>query len=126
MYTLTYDYYKQNYGGILLDEDTFTPIMTKAVILVDNIVFNRLSTLDKSKICEFLLTRINFCICEVCDKISKYTQDGAITDGVKSSETVGNWSVSFSTDSLPSSVLSSIKKTVDSYLGGSYLTCAWC
>lgn len=126
MYRVSYDYYSREYGGINISEADFGIISRKASLIVDNITFNRLSKVDFGNLAEDMTDRINMCLCEVCDKIQASNEDGFLVDSVKSSESLANWSVSYDSKSVPSSVLKSFKNSVDMYLGGSFLTCAWC
>ena len=44
---------------------------------------------------------------------------------VKSSESVGKWSVGYNSSSLPKSVYSDYKSTISMYLSGTNLTTMW-
>lgn len=125
MYTVTYEYYTETYGGKSLSEDDFPFVMRKASMIVDNMTFGRLGSLNIDNVDDNLKDKINTCLCEVADKISANSEDGVVNDGIKSSESVANWSVSFATSSLPKSVMGSLKSSVNLYLGGTFLTCMW-
>lgn len=125
MYKVDFQYYKNAFGGNL-SEDEFKRLSRKAVIFVDNLTFGRLSKLDVSKMDEDLKEKVNMCICEVVEKINSNSEDGVLADGVKTSESVENWSVTYAQNSVSSSLLTSFKSTVEMYLGGTYLLCAWC
>ena len=114
MITIDYTYYKNTYGGFL-DEATFNKFVQRAYMS------------DESNYSEFQLSKIKTCVCAVTDKLNAVTGvDGTFSSGVTESETVGPWSVKYSTKSLPSSVYASLKELIFSYLSTTNLMVAWC
>lgn len=120
MITVDYNYYNNYYKGTL-SENEFDKEVNIAYIVADNLTFNRLNNLSDTSIDELTLNKIKMCICTLCDRLS----DENIGVGLKSSESVGSWAVSYAADTIPKSVLSSLNSVVNFYLGGTELTCSW-
>ena len=79
-----YDFYTYDYGGTLVPLNLFEKFKTKAFYYLKQIIFNR--RIDT----EFNI-KVKLALCEMIDKLYKFENDG----GVKTSESVGNHSVSF-------------------------------
>jgi hypothetical protein len=126
MITIDYTYYKNTYGGFL-DEATFNKFVQRAYMTIDSFCFGNYEKSDESNYSEFQLSKIKTCVCAVTDKLNAVTGvDGTFSSGVTESETVGPWSVKYSTKSLPSSVYASLKELIFSYLSTTNLMVAWC
>lgn len=125
MINVTYEYYRDTYKGKLIPQDEFDVIARKAGYLLDAMTFGRLKNASSSFLTEDIIARVSDCLCEIADKLQMNTEDGVISEGVKTSETVANWSQSYLSASLPKSLKANIKASVDMYLGGTFLTCAW-
>ncbi len=76
-----YTYYRDTFGGEL-DKQTFKKLSAKSSAYIDKITFGRASEHADDE-------RVKRCCCELCDSLS------AISDGVKQSESVGSWSVTY-------------------------------
>lgn len=76
-----YTYYRDTFGGEL-DKQMFKKLSAKASAYIDKITFGRASEHADDE-------RVKRCCCELCDSLS------AISDGVKQSESVGSWSVTY-------------------------------
>ena len=75
-----YEFYKSTGGG--LDERSFQNLAAKSSAYIDKITFGRASEHADDE-------RVKRCCCNLCDSLS------AISDGVKQSESVGSWSVTY-------------------------------
>lgn len=125
MITVTYDYYKSSYDGVL-NEESFNKYLKRAIVKLDSLTFCRVSKLNDSAD-EYLVNCVKDCLCALVDKINSNTnEDGVEIDSVKSSETVGPWTVSYNTNSKNTiSVERQYKNIVNNYLGNTNLLCKW-
>ncbi len=89
---VTYDYYKDTYGGTAVPSSSFTPIVIKASAFIDYITFNRIKEL------ETIPEEVQFATCAVIDSMRKMEIEG----GIKVSESTGNHSVSYVVDNMAS------------------------
>lgn len=129
MYQVSYEYYSSSYGGETISEEEFKGVSRKAGYIVDSMTFNRFSKLNADELSEDMLERVNDCLCAVADMVYNNSENGVMETRAVASESVANWSVSYGSSGSSgsgSSVMSGIKSLVDMYLGGTYLTCAWC
>lgn len=76
-----YTYYRGVYGGGL-DKQTFKCLAAKSSAYIDRLTLGRASEHADDE-------RVKRCCCELCDSLS------AISGGVKQSESVGSWSVTY-------------------------------
>ena len=76
-----YTYYRDTFGGSL-DKQTFKNLAAKASAYIDRITFGRASEHADDD-------RVKRCCCELVDMLS------SVSDGVKQSESVGSWSVTY-------------------------------
>ncbi len=120
MITVDYTYYKDEFHG-KLSEDDFNRLVNLGYVTIDNFTFGRFQNLTESDLNEFTIMKVKSCICAVCDRL----ESDSIGVGLKSSESVGSWSVNYASDTLPKSVMSSLHSVVNFYLGGTPLTCSW-
>jgi len=126
MITVDYNYYKNTYGGSL-DENTFNKFIQQSYMTIDSFCFGRYENSKESDYSEFQLSKIKYCVCAITDKLNGLTgADGQLAVGVTESETVGPWSKTYSTKSLPSSVTASLRETIMLYLSSTQLVVAWC
>lgn len=82
-----YSYYKETYGGTSVPSNSFKSLSLRASYFINNL------TQGRAKKLEILTDEIKMATCSVIDKMYKVEADG----GVKTSETVGNHSVSYAT-----------------------------
>lgn len=120
MITVDYNYYKDEFHG-KLSEDDFNRLVNLGYVTIDNFTFGRFQNLTEDSVNEFTLMKIKSCICAICDRLDS----DSIGVGLKSSESVGSWSVNYASDTLPKSVMSGLHSVVNFYLGGTPLTCSW-
>ena len=120
MVTVDYNYYKDEFHGNL-SEDDFNRLVNLGYTAVDNFTFGRFQNLTEDDVDEFTLMKIKSCVCAVCDRL----ESDSIGVGLKSSESVGSWSVNYALDTIPRSVMSSLRSVINFYLGGTPFTCSW-
>lgn len=125
MISVDFDYYKNEYGGII-DEATFNKALRQATIIVDSYCFNRLQDASDSDFNSFELMKIKDCLCSVSEIIvSNIDENGVLQSSRKASETVGPWSVHYSESSGYSTTTAEIFAKVKLYLSGLSLVCSW-
>lgn len=122
MVDVTYDFYKDVYGGIL-NEDNFSKSLLKATRLVSNRTNNKIDTIVDADENQNLVNDIKFCICNVVDKVQYYnTNNGKVI----ASQSSGKISESYVVDSLKSSAESDIADVIKSWLSGyGYTNFVW-
>lgn len=122
MVDVTYDFYKDAYGGILT-EDNFNKSLLKATRLVSNRTNNKIDAIVDAGENQNLVNDIKFCICNVVDKVQYYnTSNGKVV----ASQSSGKVSESYVVDSLKSSAESDIADVIKSWLSGyGYTSFVW-
>lgn len=122
MVTLTYEFYKDSYGGSL-NEDNFNKSLLKATRLVSNRTNNKIDTISDDDENQNLVNDIKFCICNVVDKVQYYnTNNGKVI----ASQSSGKVSESYVVDSSKSSAESDIADVIKSWLSGyGYTNFVW-
>ena len=126
MINVDYTYYKDVYKGNN-SEDDFERNYNIAFYQVDDYCFGRIERADEVSVGHYVSEKVKMCICAVIDAfITSRDANGIIQNIVKQSESVGPWSVSYATDSLPKTFLSSIYSIINLYLKGTGLMSAWC
>lgn len=101
---LNYNFYTNDFGGTVVPPNLFSKFKIKAFYYLKQITFNR--CVDKKFEIE-----VKFALCEMIEKLYKYEKDG----GIKTSESVGNHSVSFKVKE-DSSLEKEIYKVANIYL----------
>lgn len=85
-----YGFYKDFYGGIIIPSlQVFQRLSIKATNFINKITFNNIKDEDVDD-------NIMFAICSVADEMYKIENTG----GIKSVESVGNYSVSYKVDNI--------------------------
>ena len=122
MVTVTYEFYKESYGGSL-NEDNFNKNLLKSTRLVSNRTNNKIDTISDDDENQNLVNDIKFCICNVIDKIQYYN----VNNGkVISSQSSGKVSESYVVDSSKASAESDIADVIKSWLSGyGYTNFVW-
>lgn len=82
-----YSFYSSEYGGSKIPLESFEIYILKASFYISNITFNRV---DKHNI----LDEVKYATCAVADEMYKIDKDG----GIKVSESVGNYSVTYKSE----------------------------
>ena len=107
---MNYDFYVNQYGGSLIPEVDFKRLSNKAKAGIDYFTFNRI---DWSKADD----NIKMCLCEMAEVLHQAAE--LVEGGIVSSETVGQYKVSYDTDAnsiLAMSNQSRMNKIVAKYL----------
>lgn len=126
MFTIPYEEYTSIYHGKLSEED-FDNVITKAVVQVDDVCYNRVLELSKEDLNNATYLRLVLTICEVVDIITaKTTEEDPSGNSSISSESVGSWKTVYNNKSITSmSMKEAITTVASKYLDGTPLRCAW-
>lgn len=98
-----YNFYTDDYKGTLIPESAFDNLELKASYFIDSITFNRIVGSGE------ISGDVAFAICAVAEVINKITANG----GIKSSETIGNHSITYLNNSSSNGTLSENKMMYD-------------
>lgn len=93
MVDIAYEYYKDNFRGILVSEDEFSKLLETAKIYVSNRTFGNVDYIDDTS---QYADRVKFTLCSVMDLVKAHTGDDGVEHGAVTSESIGgSWSRSF-------------------------------
>lgn len=122
MVTITYEFYKDNYGGVL-NENVFNKSLLKATRLVSNRTNNKIDSVSDDDENQNLVNDIKLCICNVVDKVQYYnTSNGKVV----SSQSSGKISESYVVDSSKASAENDIADVIKLWLSGyGYTNFVW-
>ena len=112
MVTVTYEFYKDSYGGVL-NENIFNKSLLKATKLVSNRTNSRIDTISDDDTNQDLVTDIKLCICNVIDKVQYYSESNG---KVIASQSSGKMSESYVVDSSKTSVEKDIADVIKLWL----------
>lgn len=122
MIAVSYEYYTDEYGGTLVKEDRFPFLLKKSGLLLSNITLGRADKVEDGNPLE---ERLKDCLCSMCDTLQTYESDTAQLGGIKKSESVGKWSVSYDISAVPKTAKSACLRDAEEYLGDTELMCRW-
>lgn len=122
MVTVTYEFYKDSYGGVL-NENLFNKSLLKATRLVSNRTNNKIDSISDDDENQNLVNDIKLCICNVVDKVQYYnTSNGKVV----SSQSSGKISESYVVDSSKASAENDIADVIKMWLSGyGYTNFVW-
>lgn len=122
MVTITYEFYKDSYGGVL-NENLFNKSLLKATRLVSNRTNNKIDSISDDDENQNLVNDIRLCICNVVDKVQYYnTSNGKVV----SSQSSGKISESYVVDSSKASAENDIADVIKMWLSGyGYTNFVW-
>ena len=122
MVTITYEFYKDSYGGVL-NENLFNKSLLKATRLVSNRTNNKIDSISDDDENQNLVNDIKLCICNVVDKVQYYnTSNGKVV----SSQSSGKISESYVVDSSKVSAENDIADVIKMWLSGyGYTNFVW-
>ena len=122
MVTITYEFYKDSYGGVL-NENLFNKSLLKATRLVSNRTNNKIDSISDDYENQNLVNDIKLCICNVVDKVQYYnTSNGKVV----SSQSSGKISESYVVDSSKASAENDIADVIKMWLSGyGYTNFVW-
>ena len=122
MVTITYEFYKDSYGGVL-NENLFNKSLLKATRLVSNRTNNKIDSISDDDENQNLVNDIKLCICNVVDKVQYYnTSNGKVV----SSQSSGKISESYVVDGSKASAENDIADVIKMWLSGyGYTNFVW-
>ena len=122
MVTITYEFYKDSYGGVL-NENLFNKSLLKATRLVSNRTNNKIDSISDDDENQNLVNDIKLCICNVVDKVQYHnTSNGKVV----SSQSSGKISESYVVDSSKVSAENDIADVIKMWLSGyGYTNFVW-
>ena len=122
MVTITYEFYKDSYGGVL-NENLFNKSLLKATRLVSNRTNNKIDSISDDDENQNLVNDIKLCICNVVDKVQYYnTSNGKVV----SSQSSGKISESYVVDDSKASAENDIADVIKMWLSGyGYTNFVW-
>lgn len=122
MISVTYNYYTDVFIGNKLTETNFNRYIRDANSILEFCTNSSYLGITEETASADLVSRISDCLCKLAEMSFRYDS----TDNmIKSSESVGKWSVEYNYSSLPKSVYSDYRSTVAMYLSGTNLTTMW-
>lgn len=122
MVTITYEFYKDSYGGVL-NENLFNKSLLKATRLVSNRTSNKIDSISDDDENQNLVNDIRLCICNVVDKVQYYNNSNG---KVVSSQSSGKISESYAIDSSKVSAENDIADVIKMWLSGyGYTNFVW-
>lgn len=119
--TVTYDEYITIYQGKATEEE-FNKLLPRVELLIDDQTNGRYKKLPTES--EYR-TRAIMCVGESLDFYIAYATDISPVAGVKQSESVGPWSVTYAEGSVPQSVAQGLARIVMTWFGSTYLCSNW-
>ena len=122
MVTITYEFYRDSYGGVL-NENLFNKSLLKATRLVSNRTNNKIDSISDDDENQNLVNDIKLCICNVVDKVQYYnTSNGKVV----SSQSSGKISESYVVDGSKASAENDIADVIKMWLSGyGYTNFVW-
>lgn len=100
MINISYEYYRDVYGGTAIDEANFNMVMNRTISVVNSYLIVDLFELDESEYTEAEITRLKTAICAAAECTSSYLVPGSNESRtILASESVaGMWSRTYKTD----------------------------
>ena len=100
MIIISYEYYRDVYGGTAIDEANFNMVMNRTISVVNSYLIVDLFELDESEYTEAEITRLKTAICAAAECTSSYLVPGSNESRtILASESVaGMWSRTYKTD----------------------------
>lgn len=124
MINISYEYYRDVYGGTAIDEANFNMVMNRTISVVNSYLIVDLFELDESKYNEADITRLKTAICAAAECTSSYLVPGSNESRMMlASESVaGMWSRTYSradTDNSEDAMRKSTYAVIEDFLQGS-------
>lgn len=127
MIIISYEYYRDVYGGTAIDEANFNMIMNRTISVVNSYLIVDLFELDESEYTEAEITRLKTAICAAAECTSSYLVPGSNESRkVLASESVaGMWSRTYKddTDNSEDAMRKSTYAVIEDFLQGSKFIC---
>lgn len=122
MLDITYDFYKEVYGGSAIEEVNFLILRNRIIAVMNGLLLVDIYTINESDYIEADIVRLKTAVCASMDCASAYIIPGTnMPAGVLSSESIsGVWSKSYATQEGNSDTLmrESVLNTITDFLNG--------
>lgn len=123
MINISYEYYRDVYGGTAIDESSFNMVMNRTISIVNSYLLVDLFELDESEYTEADITRLKTAICAAAECTSSYLVPGSNESRMMlASESVaGMWSRTYraDTDNSEDAMRKSTYAVIEDFLQGS-------
>lgn len=123
MINISYEYYRDVYGGTAIDEANFNMVMNRTISVVNSYLIVDLFELDESEYTEADITRLKTAICAAAECTSSYLVPGSNESRMMlASESVaGMWSRTYraDTDNSEDAMRKSTYAVIEDFLQGS-------
>lgn len=123
MINISYEYYRDVYGGTAIDEANFNMTMNRTISIVNSYLLVDLFKLDESEYTEADITRLKTAICAAAECTSSYLVPGSNESRtILASESVaGMWSRTYraDTDNSEDAMRKSTYAVIEDFLQGS-------
>ena len=123
MINISYEYYRDVYGGTAIDESSFNMVMNRTISVVNSYLIVDLFELDESEYTEADITRLKTAICAAAECTSSYLVPGSNESRMMlASESVaGMWSRTYraDTDNSEDAMRKSTYAVIEDFLQGS-------
>lgn len=123
MINISYEYYRDVYGGTAIDEADFNMVMNRTISVVNSYLIVDLFELDESEYTEADITRLKTAICAAAECTSSYLVPGSNESRMMlASESVaGMWSRTYraDTDNSEDAMRKSTYAVIEDFLQGS-------
>lgn len=123
MINISYEYYRDVYGGTAIDKADFNMVMNRTISVVNSYLIVDLFELDESEYTEADITRLKTAICAAAECTSSYLVPGSNESRMMlASESVaGMWSRTYraDTDNSEDAMRKSTYAVIEDFLQGS-------
>ena len=123
MIIISYEYYRDVYGGTAIDEANFNMVMNRTISVVNSYLIVDLFELDESEYTEADITRLKTAICAAAECTSSYLVPGSNESRktLAGESVAGMWSRTYraDTDNAEDAMRKSTYAVVEDFLQGS-------
>lgn len=128
MINISYDYYRDTYGGTAIDANSFNMAMNRAISVVNSYLIVDLFELEESKYTEAELTRLKTAICAAAECTSSYLVPGSNEPrkALAGESVAGMWSRTYraNTDNAEDAMRKSTYAAIEDFLQGTRFICS--
>ena len=123
MINISYEYYRDVYGGTAIDEANFNMVMNRTISVVNSYLIVDLFELDESEYTEADITRLKTAICAAAECTSSYLVPGSNESrkALAGESVAGMWSRTYraDTDNSEDAMRKSTYAVIEDFLQGS-------
>ena len=123
MIIISYEYYRDVYGGTAIDEANFNMVMNRTISVVNSYLIVDLFELDESEYTEADITRLKTAICAAAECTSSYLVPGSNESRktLAGESVAGMWSRTYraDTDNSEDAMRKSTYAVIEDFLQGS-------